>query len=232
MASNIMSQQASADREWYIVGRWEEFEGEGRANLLRIIGITAFYLVESVNYVGLNLGFLEMPQVVDSSFHWTVTALVVVWAMVAVGVFLCRTLRVFPASIKFISTVCDLLLLTSILTCSSGPRSPLLAGYFVILALAALRFSLPLIWLATAGAAAGYLFLLGYARWISEADIRVPRYHQMLFLLAVVLTGVVLGQVIRRVRRLAEDYARRIERTRGSGPDGTTSDAPSGPKVG
>jgi len=215
MASNAVGQQSPAEREWFIVGRWEEFEGEGRANLLRSIGIAAFYLVELVNYFGLNLGFLQMPQVVNSSFHWAVTALAVVWALVAVAVLLCRKLRIFPASLKFISTGCDLLLLTAVLTISDGPRSPLILGYFVILALAVLRFNLPLIWLATAGSVAGYLFLLGYARWFTERDIRVPRYHQLLFLVAVVLTGVVLGQVIRRVRRLAEDYARRIEDTRG-----------------
>ena len=34
---------ARDDREWFIVGRWQEYEGEARANLLRIAGIGAFY---------------------------------------------------------------------------------------------------------------------------------------------------------------------------------------------
>ena len=38
----------------------------------------------------------------------------------------------------------------------------------------------------------------------------VPRYAQLIFVLGLVLTGVVIGQVIRRVRGLAEDYARRM----------------------
>lgn len=206
-----------AEREWFIVGRWEEFEAEGRANLLRILGISAFYAVELVNYYGLNLGVLQMPAVVDRSFHLAVTALAGAWALVVVGVFLCRQFRVFPSFLKFLSTGCDLLFLTSVLTVADGPRSPLIIGYFVVLGLAALRFNLWLIWFTTIGSAAGYLFLLGYARWFTDRDIRVPRYHQVVFLLGVVLTGIVLGQVVRRVRRMAEDYARRINGTRGGG---------------
>ena len=87
-----------------------------------------------------------------------------------------------------------------------------------LLVVAALRFNLELIWFSTAGALACYLYLLGYARWFADRDIRVPRYHQLIFLLAVVLTGVFLGQVIRRVRRLAEDYARRVEGSRERSP--------------
>ncbi len=95
-----------------------------------------------------------------------------------------------------------------------------MVAYFLVIVLAALRFNLQLIWFTTGGAIAGYLFLLGFARWGSipgwpRGDVTVPRYAQVIFLLALVLTGVVLGQVIRRVRHLADSYARRIEETRG-----------------
>ena len=70
------------DRSWYIVGRWLEYEGESRANVLRLIAIAAFYLVELINYYGLNLGSIEMPKVVDSRFHLTVTSLAVAWTLV------------------------------------------------------------------------------------------------------------------------------------------------------
>jgi hypothetical protein len=223
MASNVVAEQSPAEREWFIVGRWEEFEGEGRANLLRLIGVTAFYTVELVNYHGLNLGFLQMPRVVDRSFHLAVTMLAVAWSMLCLSVLYCRSQRIFPFWLKFITTGCDLVLLTTVLALADGPRSPLVVAYFLIIALAALRFSLRLIWFSTSGAVAGYLFLLGFARWGSvpgwvKADMTVPRYYQVVFLLALVLTGVVLGQVIRRVRRLADNYARRIEETRGGQP--------------
>lgn len=213
-----LQQRPAADREWFIVGRWQEYDGEQRANLLRIVGIGVFYAVELINYHGLHLGVLEMPAVVDRPFHLAVTFLAVAWTMVALGVFLCLRNQFFPAALKYVSTSCDLVLLTSILCVADGPRSPLVVGYFLVLVVAALRFNLELIWFATAAAAACYLYLLGYARWFADRDIRVPRYHQLIFLLAVVMTGVFLGQVVRRVRRLAEDYARRIGPPGGGNP--------------
>jgi hypothetical protein len=220
MATGLRADVPGADHQWFIVGRWQEYEGEGRANLLRVTGIAAFYCVELINYHGLHLGFLELPQLadVDRPFHVAVTALAVAWTMVSLGVYLCLQGQVFPASLKFISTGSDLVLLTSILTIADGPRSPLVVGYFLILAVATLRFNLPLIWFAAAGAMAGYLFLLGYAKWFADRDLRVPRYHQLIFLLALALAGVVLGQVIRRVRALAQDFHRRIEANRGATP--------------
>ncbi len=77
MQSGLANRAEATDRQWYIVGRWQEYEGEARANLLRIIGIAAFYVVQIINYRGLSLGFLELPKVegVDRAFHHPVTAL-------------------------------------------------------------------------------------------------------------------------------------------------------------
>ena len=89
MDSSGKTSPASADRQWFIVGRWQEYEGEARANLLRIIAIGAFYIVELLNYYGLRIGPLEMPKLVEQPFHEAVTALAVVWTMVALGILLC-----------------------------------------------------------------------------------------------------------------------------------------------
>jgi len=202
---------ADAERQWFIVGRWQEYEGEARANLLRIAGIGVFYLVELVNYHGLRLGPIDMPKIVDLPFHQVVTALAAAWAIACLGVLLCLKQRVFPAALKYVSTGCDLLLLSVILAVADGPRSPLVVGYFLVIVLAALRFSLPLVRFATVGSMLGYLALLGYARWFSERDLRVPRYQQAIMLLALALAGLVLGQVIRRVREIARQYAARLE---------------------
>jgi hypothetical protein len=115
---------------------------------------------------------------------------------------------------KFVTTACDLVLLTAVLTVANGPRSPLVVAYFLVIALAALRLSLPLIWLATLGAMAGYLFLLDFVDYYVAADrsatMSVPRYFQLIVLVALALEGVILGQLIRRVRTMAEDFARRV----------------------
>ncbi len=205
----------AGDRQWYVVGRWQEYAGEARANLLRIAGIGAFYVVELLNFYGLKLGPLEMPPAVDLEFHQAVTALAVAWTMVALGTLLCLRLHFFPAWLKYVTTAADVVLLTTILAIADGPKSPLVVGYFLVIVLATLRFQLRLIWFATVGAMAGYLFLLGYARWYAEGrDLVVPRYYQLIMLLALALTGVVLGQVIRRVRAMAEEFLRRVNTSR------------------
>ncbi len=218
MASGSAPSTSPAERQWHIVGRWEEYEGEGRANLLRLIAVTAFYAIELAHYHGLKLGFFEMPAGGASRrFHLAVTMLVVVWAMLCLGVFLARTQGYFPALLKFVSTGCDLVLLTSVLALGEGTKSPLVLGFFIIQMLACLRFKLPLIWFSTVGAVGCYLYLMGFARWMEESQ-RVPRFQQLLVLVGLVISGVILGQVIRRVKLLAEDYAQRLRDNQGGTP--------------
>jgi len=197
--------------QWFVAVRRQEYEGEARANLLRVLAIAAFYAVELVNYRGLNLPFLVMPRVesVDWRFHMAMTVLAGAWAVTgwAILVFLRRGL--LPAALKFLSTGLDVIYLTGILLIADGPKSPLAAAYFPLLALSALRFDLALVRFATGACAAGYLVLVAHSAWLREATC-VPRYTALTFLLALVFTGVLLGQVIRRTRSLAGDYAARL----------------------
>jgi hypothetical protein len=216
MATTTSTEREVNDRSWYIIGRWREYQGESRSNLLRIIGIAAFYSVELANYTGFRLGFFEMPKVesVDRPFHLEVTALAVAWTMTALAVQICLGRQVFPASLKFLSTGADIVLLTCVLCVSNGPRSPLVVGYFLIVAISALRFSLPLVRFATVGSMLGYVVVLGYAKWFAVGDLKVPRYHEVMFLLALGMTGITIGQVIRAVRSMAVEYgARRAAET-------------------
>jgi hypothetical protein len=211
MSAPTIADSEVAKRQWFIIGRWEEYEGEGRANLLRIVGIGVFYCVELLNYYYF--------QIVDERFHHTVTALAVAWTMLALGTFLCLQRQVFPPALKYVTTGADVLLLTGILLVADGPRSPLVIGYFLVIALAALRFQLRLIWFSTLCTMAGYLVVLGYTKWFAgreeslfgPRDITVPRHHQLIFLLGLALCGIVLGQVIRRVQAVAAEFARRVE---------------------
>ena len=215
MADNAGFQvhEQQLERQWFIVGRWQEFAGEARANLLRIIAVGAFYTIELANYYGVNLGPLHLTKSVEREFHVTVTALAVAWTLLALATQLCLRQRIFPAALKFVTTAGDIVLLTTVLCVADGPRSPLLIGYFLILAMAAMRFRLRLIWFATIGSMVGYLWLLGYAAWYAPQPITVPRYHQVIFLLGLAIAGVVQGQVIRRVRALSEDFAQRTRAT-------------------
>ena len=142
---------AASDRQWFIVGRWQEYEGEGRANLLRIVAVGSFYTVQLVNY---HLLTAQTPDAI--LFHKKATALAVAWVMLSLAVLMCLRRQILPAVLKFASTAADVALLSGLAIAGSGPESPLMFGYFLIIALAALRFSLRLVWFATLGCMAGY----------------------------------------------------------------------------
>jgi len=208
------------DRAWYIVGRWEEYEGETRANLLRLAAVAAFYAIELINYHGVNLGFIQLPKVSDTAFHRTVTAITAAWVLLGVGVHLWLRRRLMPEALKFVATCLDVVLLTLLLMVADGPKSPLVVGFFLIPALATLRFQLRLVWFATIAAMLGYVWLLGWAVWIEGArNVRVPRYHELIFLTALAMSGIVQGQVIRRVKSMAAEYARRLAAARAPDQD-------------
>ncbi len=200
-----------AGRYWHVVSRWQEYEGEARANLLRIAGIGCFYAVELLDYYGLHVGSFEYPPVVDRTFHQLVTAVAFAWALMGMAVLLLQKNRIFPAGLKYGTTAADLFFLTWVLVLADGPRSPLVAGYFLIIVLAALRFSLWLVRFSAAGAVAGYLFVLGQGKWFAQPPRTVPRHHQLIMVVALALTGVVLGQIVRRAGR----HGQGVRRTRG-----------------
>jgi hypothetical protein len=219
----------SDDRAWYIVGRWQQYEGEARANLLRLAAIAAFYAIELINYYGVDLGFIRFPQVRDPAFHRTVTAIAAAWVLLGVGVHFWLRMRLMPAALKYVATGMDVVLLTLLLMVADGPRSPLVIGFFLIPAMATLRFQLRLVWFATIAAMLGYLWLLGWARWIEDVRyVRVPRYHELIVLTALGVTGIIQGQVIRRVKSMAAEYARRLAAAGAAAPD----PVPSGPSGG
>jgi hypothetical protein len=75
--------------------------------------------------------------------------------------------------------------------------------------------NLPLVRVATCGAMVGYLVLLGYAKWPERfgrgtVDVRVPRHEQLMVLAALALAGIMLGQIVRRVRRMSQEFALRV----------------------
>ncbi len=209
----------TAERQWFIVGRWQEVEGEARANLLRIIAIGVFYSIELLANSGYASAWLQLGATVDLKAHQVITAVAVAWTLVALGVHVLLREQIFPPGLKYVTTTCDILLLTLMLMVAHGPRSAMVVGYFLIIVLSGLRFQLRLVWCATLGTMAAYLFLLGYARWFAPEAMRagmlVPRYQQFIVLAALGLTGVMLGQIIRRVKSLAADYATRLERSKG-----------------
>jgi len=196
----------AGQRQWFIVGRWQEYDGESRANLLRMGAVGAFYIVELLRFY-----VFERAAPEQLPFHRQATMIAVAWTIVALAVLFFLRLRIFPAALKYASTACDVLLLTALAALAGGPFTALVLGYFLILSLAALRFSLGLVWFATIASMLGYESLVGLVdkKWF-DADHAVSPATQLVTQLSIGLTGVVIGQVVRRVKGMAEEYAQRL----------------------
>lgn len=197
---------SASDRQWYIVGRWQEYEGEARANLVRVLAVIAFYVVQLVHFYG-----YSDRGPAEGAFHQKATAIAAAWTILSVAVLFCLRAHIFPAALKYISTACDLILLTALISLAAGPQSALVRAFPVVIAMAALRFSLKLVWFTTLGSMAGYMALVGLRDpvWFDAQHI-VPPPEQLLTLLCFGLTGIIIGQAIRRVRSLSDEYARRL----------------------
>jgi hypothetical protein len=196
---------STADRHWFIVSRWQEFSGEARANLLRVLAIIVFYAIQLVQRPG-------TPHGTSEQFHRQATLVAVAWSLVALAVLLCLQRRIFPQFLKYGVTAFDVVLLTVLATFAGGPGSPLIHAYYLIIALAALRASVGLTWFSTLACMVGYEALVGSADkvWF-DADHTTPVVNQLLMLACLALTGIIIGQVVRQQRSLAEAFCERQE---------------------
>jgi len=206
------AKELSDQQAWFVAARWQQLDGEYRANYLRIVSVVAFFVIHAIEYYQ-PFGILNSPLPVDRLFHVAVTVIAAVWLLSALGVELSLRQRFFPPAMPYLTTALDLMLLTAVLALGGGQQSPLVLGFLLVLVFSAMRLDLVLIRFATGGALFAYLYLLAMGRWPSlfaghEIGV-VPRYAQLMTLLAIGITGISLGQLIRRFRAIAGYYAQR-----------------------
>src|SRR5438094_7651113 len=190
------------DDRWADARRIEAWAGEVRANLIRLAAIVVSY-----GYHLINVFLVPGNEALRGAYHATVTTLVMAWAAAVMLLYFCLSRRYVPPGLKYAATIWDLFLITGLIAFTRDkPTSPLLTLYFVVIAASALRLSLRLVYVATLGAIAAYLFLLGfYAFWVigaeayySNPDLRIPRSHEVIFILSLGATGICSGQVVRQ----------------------------------
>lgn len=188
---------------------WLARAADSRANLVRIAAIACFYAVHLLNVFlpawgwkelagGLGLGQHPVPPMA----HLCVSVIVFAWLAQAAAVHAALAIGCIPERAALAVVLGDVLWLSAVLGCSTGPAGPMVAGYSLIVVLAGLRLNLWLVRWGTVAAVAGYLGVLGAARWpvgvLQQLDIdTVPRWHQMMTLLAIVFTGTAVGQTVR-----------------------------------
>jgi hypothetical protein len=194
---------------WADARRLEAWAGEARVNLLRVAALLVFY-----GYHLLNVYVFRADPTVAGRFHVAATALVVSWAIMAFVIYFILSRRWVPPALKYAVTAGDLALITLLLAQAGGVKGPLVVLYFLVIAAAPLRLSLPLVYAATLGSIMSYLFLLGAYAWYQvgweeyyqNPAVQIPRTHEIIFLLALGTAGFLAGQTVRQARRLVRGY--------------------------
>jgi hypothetical protein len=192
------------DRSWADARRLESWAGELRLNLIRLLAIAGFY-----GYHLLDAFVLRDDPALRGQYHTLVSVVTFAWAVGALTLQLYLLNRWVSASLKYVATTWDLVMITAVLMIGRDPYSLFTVLYVLVVAAAALRLSLPLIYTATLGAMAAFLFFHGYIRYWLEMpdDDRLSHARQTIFLLALAVTGLIVGQVVRQARRLAQGQA-------------------------
>jgi hypothetical protein len=192
---------------WLDVRRPEAWAGEVRVNLIRLLAIVVFYARHLIEFY---LASADAP--VRGPYHARVTVIVLTWATVAVVLHLILFRRLLPRAFPYAAVLLDMLMTTLLCCVAGGPRTPLVALYFAIVASAALRLSLRVVYMSTLAAIGGYLFVVGYYAWrvigidryYATLELRIPRGEQAILVLALLVTGLFAGQSVRQARRLVE----------------------------
>jgi hypothetical protein len=201
---------------WAAAERLEGWAGEMRVNVVRVAALVVFYAQHLLNFYVLKEGMT--PE-----FHTAVTALVLAWSAEVFLCHLCLTRRWVPGWLKYATTTWDLVMVTALVILSRDPRNPRALLYFLVIASVPPRLSLRLVYVATIGAATGYLISLGYyvyvvvgiGQYYKDSTIRVPRSTELIVLLSLATAGFLAGQAIRQMRRLVIGRAVTVEATAG-----------------
>lgn len=192
--------------QWRITRLWASYEGEIRAAILRASLVAIFYSIQLVHY-----GLLVEKTEADILFHRQITFLSAGWLFVSLAVLVALRQSFFPSYLKFATCAFDVALLTVCAGLGSGPASPLVGCYFLIVAMSSLRFSLPLVWFATGSSMAGYLLLVGErdSTWF-DVEHATPVLTQVVTLCGLAATGLAIGQLVRMASGAAEQHAWRL----------------------
>ena len=199
-----MSEGFSEEAGWSAAQRVEAWAGEIRVNLVRLLAIAAFYghhLLQRYVFKA------EFPP----GYHQAATSLVVAWTLAGLCLHAALSRSWNPPWLRYAAAAFDAAMIAALMLISDGPRGPFPLLLYLLIATAALRLDLRLVWTSTLLALLAYGFACGHDRWGRRLppSARLPRSTQVIAALGLGCAGLLAGQAVRQAKRFARDYADR-----------------------
>lgn len=209
MIEQVDTQKAIESRQWFIVRRWQTYSSELRTLLLRVAAVVVLYACQ----LGHHLSLASEARQANLAFHQVATIAAVLLVVVSLLDLLLVLKRILPVWLPFLMTIIDLIAIALVVAKAGGPMATSLTGaFYLVVVMAGLRFDLRLVWLATLGAMAAYMGTVGAVddSWF-DSQHAVPVVQQVVALACLGGTGLVVGQVVRLARSLAEQFRQRMD---------------------
>ncbi len=184
----VLSLNPNFETDWFVFQRIQELKSAGRINWVRIFAVATFFAIVLVNH------FAAPTTSESTNYLWRTTRLCGVWMFLAASVWAALRVRVFPPIFAYLTTSCDILLLTAVASMGERANSQLVLGFFVIVASSYLRYRFRLIVFAAVVSAFGYLTLVYNTSefWIRPDGVPFP-YSNMLRVLAGLFVMTLIG---------------------------------------
>lgn len=109
---------------------------------------------------------------------------------------------------RYIWATADLILFTSLMTFADGLRTPLVAGYFLLVAASGLWFRERLVWFTTGLAIASYGSIASLDALLGRPGRHAVQAHALL-MIGLIVAGFVVAYQVKRVRALSRYYEHR-----------------------
>jgi len=196
-------------RAWFIVRRWQTYAAEMQVLLIRVVAVIALYSCQLVHHF---LLIDQEQQVVNARFQQGATLvalLLLVTSALALAILLKRWL---PWWLSFVTTFLDLAAVTACVALAGGPlETSLVTAFYLIIAMAGMRFDVRLVWCATLGAMIGYMASVGSADQVwFDANHEIPLVQQGVTLVTLAAIGLTVGQIVRSLPLAAEEFRLRV----------------------
>ena len=181
------------EQNWFVFQRITEITAAKRINVIRAIAVAVFFGIEVFRFINSQQADADYENIYRSA------RICGIWILLVGAIAAALYRRTYPNVIKYLTAICDTVLLTSVARIGQDAESTLVVIYFVIIACSFLTFSILLIRFSTAICVAAYLLLVYETTSYWEGSFPYVEVFRMVA--GLIVMGLIGGQLYRSCRK-------------------------------